>query len=708
MKNKTVKLVISLVVLVALCGTYFGVQNYVKKQEEDASEEEEDTSEEVFSADADNIQSLKFLVDKNEVTFVREDGTWYKDDEREFPVDQDVLSDAASSVSEINADRVLDDVENLNEYDLDSPQNTITVKTEDGNETVIRVGMKNDSTSQYYITLNDEKNKVYVVDSSPVEPYLKSLYDYAKAGEFPSVDSASIKRISVEKEDVSYQFEKDTDTDLWYVVEGDNRDLADSSKINTLTGSVGSLTYNGFVDYNCTDDAKYGFDKPYAVMKIEYQEEETVEDSSSDESEDLEADEENGSVEMSDPDDADSDSSDSESSDSNSAGAGSTNSDSVDSESSASDLPDTNSADSDSSDSGLLDSDSLDTNSSASDLSDSTSSDSSDEEPETVLVDKELTLYIGGVNGDDRYVKVDDSKEIYTLSIGTVEGLVDKELSDYWDLTVNYLSVNQLENIDVSRNNETHTVNVSRETTETEGEDGEEPSTTTTLKYNLDGVQLESNTDFITFYNKLINLVAQKRLTEVYTPENNEDMSVKLKDVNGNLTMIDFYEYDVNFYAAVVNDEKVYLINKMTYRELAQAYDNFITSSQDSDESEKSNDESDSSELTDSGKSEKSEVTEDSGSSDAPDEEESSSELNNSGKSENSEKEGSGSSDVSNETESSNESNNSGKSENSKITEDSGNSNVSNEASNSSESENPGNDEETSEIQESEMNETEL
>ena len=120
MKNKAVKIILSLVLLGVLCGALFGVKTYVKQQEEEDTEQEEDANE-VFSVNTDDIKSLTFLVDDKETSFVKEDGTWYKKDEKEFPVDQDIISGAADSVSLIETDRILENVDDLSEYDLDNP-----------------------------------------------------------------------------------------------------------------------------------------------------------------------------------------------------------------------------------------------------------------------------------------------------------------------------------------------------------------------------------------------------------------------------------------------------------------------------------------------------------------------------------------------------------------------------------------------------------
>ena len=127
MKNKTVKMILAVAVLVVCCGAYAGVKNYVSHQEQKESEEEEESSTTVFSASADDIESLDFMIDDTETIFEKNDDTWVKKDEKDFPVNQTTLDSAASSVASIESDRVLEDVDDLAEYGLDSPSNTIKI-----------------------------------------------------------------------------------------------------------------------------------------------------------------------------------------------------------------------------------------------------------------------------------------------------------------------------------------------------------------------------------------------------------------------------------------------------------------------------------------------------------------------------------------------------------------------------------------------------
>ena len=477
MKKKTVKLVSAVVVLGVACGAYVGVNSYVSSQEKKESEEE-DTSVELTNLSTDNITSVAFTAGQDNVEFDKKDDTWSEKSDADFPVNQDTVNSAVGGVASLSAAQEISDVEDLSEYDLDSPQNEIKLTTDDG-DTVLQIGMENTSTSQYYVKKSDDDKNVYLVDSSAVEPFMGTLYDFAESGTFPSVTSSTITEVKVDKED-GYELTQDPDNLFWNISDGKTSERADTDKAGTVTSAIGSLSYDRFVDYNCTDDSKYGFDDPYAVITAKYTEEEAVEDESS---------------------------------------------------------------------------------------TDSDTEDDS-EEAETKTVDKEITIYVGDETGSDRYVKVNDSKEVYTITEDSLTDILDSTVSDFYSLSVNYLSVNSLDSLEVKTPDGDHTVTVTRETTkDSDDEDAEE---TTTVSYKLDGADLDDTT-FTTFYNKLINMTAQQRLTEDYTPEGDPAYTFVFKDTDGNETTAEYYEYDTNFYAAVVGD-KVYLVNKMNIRDMDDAY----------------------------------------------------------------------------------------------------------------------------------------
>ena len=505
--KKSTKLVSAVVVLAVLGGTYVGLNTYVSKEEKTESSSEEESKTEVFSVKTDDIKSLEFIVDKKETTFEKKDDSWVKKDETAFPVNQTTLDSAASAIEKVEADRVLKKVDDLTEYGLDSPSNTVTVDTSDGT-TKFNIGDENTSTNQYYISKDDDDSTVYVVAADTVTPFMKSLYDYAQGEDFPTIDSSTVKKVQVSEDKDSYVLEENSDGAIWDVSSdgSSDKETADTTAAGNVTSGLGNFAYDQFVNYNAEDLSQYGLDKPYATITVDYQEE--VEDTSLDSSE---------------------------------------------------------------SDSTASESDSEDTEGDEADSTDASDDSSSSEDTKTTTVDKQLVIYVGDEAGDgSRYVTV-DNKQIYTMSTDTLSAVIDKTPSDLWSLIVNYLSVKNLDQLQVTYGGATNTVNVSRETSK--DDDGNDKETTT---YQLDGKEIESTT-FTTFYNKLINMAGQKRLTDAYTPATDPEMTAVFTDSDKNQTTVTFYTYDTNYYAAVVGN-KVFLVNKMTVKEMFNAYETLINS----------------------------------------------------------------------------------------------------------------------------------
>ena len=519
MKNKTVKMVLAVVVLGVCCGAYAGVKTYVAHQEQKESEEDSEESTTVFTASTDNIKSLDFMVDDTETTFEKDDDSWVKKDETDFPVNQTTLDSAASAIASVDSDRVLEDVDDLSEYGLDSPSNTIKIVTksdeEDGDDitTTLYVGDENSSTSQYYVRKDDDEKTVYLVDSSCVEPFTKTLYDYAQMEDFPAISSTdTITKISVDG-DSSYELSKDEDTSTWSVKGSEDEEKADSATVSSLVSSFGSMAYSSLADYKCDDKSKYGLDKPYATITVDYQEEVADDDTQDNTTAPSEAADEDASSAEENSDDA---------------------------------KQDTESDDEDSS------------------------------EEETKMADKQLTILVGNKTDDsNRYVMVNDSNEVYTMSTDTLSALTDKSEEDFWDMTVSYVSLNSLGSLKVNYQGSDYKVNVSRETsTDDDGNDTE------TVTYKLNGSDLDETT-FTTFYNKLINMTAQKRLTDKYEPDGDAELTAIFTEEDGDTQEVAYYSYDTNYYAAVV-DNKVYLVNKMNVKELFTAFESVVGTEEDS------------------------------------------------------------------------------------------------------------------------------
>ena len=669
MKKKSVNLITAVGVLVVLSGAYVGVKAYVAKQEAADTESAEEENPEIISIASADVKSIKFVIDKKEVTFEKDGDSWVKSDETGFPVDQDKIDTLVSSLNSIKAERTLENVEDASEYELDQPDNTITVTTEDGETTVIQLGMENDSTSQEYIDLNEDSSTVYVVSNSTFSSFEGTLYDFAKSGVFPTVDSSTVSKISVEGKDSSYVVEKD-ENNFWNITGDGETEKADSAKATSLASALSSMAYSSYVNYNCAEDefSQYGLDKPYAEITVCYQEK-VKKESTDDENE-----AENGDEEVSEA--SEDENQGDETADSETDGSESLDED-ADSETDGNessdedvDVADAEAVENENTDETADDNvEAEDTDVTESDdeagveTTDTESAESSeDSEPETEMVDRELVIQVGDQSSDGgRYVRVNDSNEIYTISEDSLDTFLGKTNADFWDLTVSYLSVNNLDTLDVNYGEKDYIVNVSRETSEdenvetsdneTEDEDTTDntssdvadgndvegnaaddntssgdltdedtentddssstasttSSTGVTLSYTLNGKDLDSTT-FTTFYNKLINMTAQKRLTDEFKSNEDPEMTVKFTDIDGNEMEVEYYSYDTNYYAAVIN-KKVYLVNKMTVKELFQAFESVTGEKEENENAETTDPETNAS--TDNAETETTEASED-------------------------------------------------------------------------------------------------
>ena len=493
MKKKTVKMILAVAALAVLCGTYVGVSTYVSKQEEAENSKEEEKQVSVTDTSADEIESVQFLIDKQEITFQKKEDLWVKRDDEAFPVSQDTLNNAVGMLGGLKAERVLKDVDDLSEYGLDSPVNTIVFKTKDGEETSIKIGAENESVSQYYVKKNEDDKTVYLVANASLTPFMNSLYDYAEAGTFPEISSENVKEVQVEGE-TSYSLSQDGNG-FWYISDGENQEKADSAKATSTASAFSTLEYASFVNYNASEEEmeSYGLNEPYANITVDYEEEVPEKETDNLEIEETESKEAENTEEK--------------------------------------------------------------------------QGETGEEETEPEMVDKSLVIHIGKETEESgRYVSVDDSKEVYTMSDETLSTFLDKENADFWDMNVCYISINDIESVEVTYKGETKTINVSRETSE--DEDGNE---TEILTYEMDGKELDS-TKFNTFYNKVSNMTAQKRVADDTTLDSEPEMKIVLRKIDGTEKEVLYHGYDSNFYG-VKAENKIYMVNKMNVKEMFKAYE---------------------------------------------------------------------------------------------------------------------------------------
>ena len=103
-----------------------------------------------------------------------------KDVQKHLPgdltLDEAVVDDTLNTFASVSASRVLENV-TASDYGFDAPLGEIRLIA-DGAETVFTIGMYNEMTGEYYVLINDDHSKVYVVDQTLYNITKKTASDF--------------------------------------------------------------------------------------------------------------------------------------------------------------------------------------------------------------------------------------------------------------------------------------------------------------------------------------------------------------------------------------------------------------------------------------------------------------------------------------------------------------------------------------------------
>lgn len=403
-KKKLIGLLSALVVLILLTAAYFCLKNYNKEQE--AESETEDTSVAVTSIEETDITGFTYTLDKEKLEFKKEDDNWHYTQDENFPVDQDKMKTLLDNFKDIKAVRDLGQLENLEDYGLKEPRNTVTVTSNNGVETVFYIGNENETTGDYYMYMNNPEH-IYTVSSTFANAFNGKLYDLVVDSSFPSITSNSIIKAVIDQPDNQLTLESSRDDSAtWSVTDSKNQKKeADGTKSNQLLSNVTSLNFTDYIDYNCKDLEQYGLKDPSAVITLDY----TVTSEVPVEKDSTETDAENVSEE------AEQETADAE-----------TASEVTESETAA-----TKTA------SEVTESETVATENvseaAATATADGQSEESESETESTKLVteEKQIVLQIGNQTEDgDYYVKTSDNNEVHTMSADALKPWLEAQYSD--------------------------------------------------------------------------------------------------------------------------------------------------------------------------------------------------------------------------------------------------------------------------------------
>mgnify|MGYP001622893146 FL=1 len=244
------------------------------KNRNEKAEEAESSGMDVIQMDASSIVNFSFKIGDNFAEFSKDVDEWKNQEDSEFPVDQEAVETLLNDLLSFTAKRKLEAVDGLSEYGLEDPSNTIRLTDESGTETEILVGSRNQSTGDYYVSLAEAPNTVYVTASDLSSILPGSVMELAESEAYPAVSSSDIVEIQVKKEQGSYTLAYEEEEANWSVTGEDGISYsAEYQQVSSLASTLSGMVYSGLMDYNAEDLSVYGLDQPAAEIYIRYKEE---------------------------------------------------------------------------------------------------------------------------------------------------------------------------------------------------------------------------------------------------------------------------------------------------------------------------------------------------------------------------------------------------------------------------------------------------
>lgn len=174
MKKKQRQMIGMLLALVVLAAAFLGLRQYNKNASADTSATE-DTDETVLDVNYDDITRFSYVYEGETYSFEKEEDTWYYAEDHSLNLNQERIKAMLLKVAPLKVNQVIENVTDMSQYGLASPERTISYETAD-RSVIINVGSLNPMTSQYYIAFPSEM-KVYAVTTNVVTGFNYTLDD---------------------------------------------------------------------------------------------------------------------------------------------------------------------------------------------------------------------------------------------------------------------------------------------------------------------------------------------------------------------------------------------------------------------------------------------------------------------------------------------------------------------------------------------------
>lgn len=224
-----------------------------------------------------SLQKRVFLIPEDKVSFLgiyngekfiecrKEKNKWLIENPEKLDGDKEEIENAVKTVIEIEKEREIGEVENLNSFGLEKPVKKIIIG-ENGKRYMVFIGDENPSGSYYYAT--SDRKKIFLISKWDIEDVLKKkVFDLRDKRIIPvEIEREKIKKIEVKRKKLKFVCKKEKERwNLIYPVS----DWADESKVEDIIYEVIDGKIKSF-EREKKSLTFYKLKKPEIEIKIKY------------------------------------------------------------------------------------------------------------------------------------------------------------------------------------------------------------------------------------------------------------------------------------------------------------------------------------------------------------------------------------------------------------------------------------------------------
>lgn len=271
--------IVGLCVLLIAAGIgYYAASVHQKNKSKQETAETDDII--LYSMEKETISEIHLTNTSMDLTLKKKDGQWVDASDAEFPVNQDNVNSILSTVSEVRASKlVVENPDDLAQYDLEKPTYLVEIKSQDGQTQTLAVGLESIAAEGCYAYVGTA-SKIYTVASTITDDLSYTRGQMMTMPEALDITASYVTGFSM-KAAKGKSFEavydkknaKFADVDGWDITKPYCTAVAgDKEALESLFGGLSSLECVEGVEYQSTRKLlkQYGLLNPAYQLIVNY------------------------------------------------------------------------------------------------------------------------------------------------------------------------------------------------------------------------------------------------------------------------------------------------------------------------------------------------------------------------------------------------------------------------------------------------------